>query len=99
VAWIIAGIAKDVPTDDLFAFLGLLADDSGGVKLSLEHGLIRTNFSFQEDDPGEVERKAMAKLAGMMAEAGLPIDALSLRCVVSPPAPHVGWDWPAELRR
>ena len=96
VAWIIAGIVKDVAIDDLFAFLGLLADDSGGVKVALDHGLIKTNFSLREDDPGKAERRATAKLAGMRAEAGLPSDALSLRCVVSPPAAHVGWDWPAE---
>lgn len=85
--------------DDLFVFLGILADDSGGVRVALDHGLIKTNFSFQGDDPGEVGQRAIGKLAGMMTEAGLASDALSFRCVVSPPAPHVGWDWPAELRR
>ena len=83
--------------DDFFAFLGLLGDDSGGVKWAGNHGLIKTNFSLQENDPAEAERKAIEKFVSMMDEAGLPNDTFAVRCVVSPPAPGVGWRWPAEL--
>jgi hypothetical protein len=98
VAWIIAGIVKDISRNDLLEFLGLLADDSGGVKWAWETGLLKTNFQFHGEDAHEAERKALAKFANIMEEAGLPSDALHVRCLVSPPNPHVGWEWPAELR-
>jgi hypothetical protein len=97
VAWIVARIEREIPMDDFFAFLGLLGDDSGGVRWAGDHGLIKTNFSLRAKDPAEAEQRAIEKFEGMMDEAGLPSDAFAVQCVVSPPAPGVGWHWSADL--
>jgi hypothetical protein len=66
--------------------------------METNHGLIKTAFHLDEDVPDVVKSRAVATFEEIALEAGLRDDSLEvMACVVSPPSPHVGWGWPAEL--
>ena len=99
VAWIVAGIVGKVSPSAFLEFLGMLGDDSEGAAWKANHGLVKTAFDVSDSDPQLAHDEAVAKFQGMVAKAGLGAETIKvLACVVSPPAPHVGWEWPAELR-
>src|SRR5687767_7470168 len=98
VAWIVAGIVRQIPADSVTGFLGLLGDNSAGATWKATHGLIKTAFHLDEDDPDVAKSRAVARFEEIALEAGLGSDSLEvMACVVSPPSTHVGWEWPAEL--
>jgi hypothetical protein len=97
-AWVVAGIDRQMPAKGVWKLMGLLADNSAGAVWKADHGLIKTAFRLDDVDPDVAERRAVEKFEGIARGAGLESDSLEvLTCVISPPSPHVGWEWPAEL--